>query len=231
MTLLTLAGVLLFAQLGRWQWHRAEFKARLLAGYAAASTATAAPLGSRSTTELPRYARVSVAGRYDAARQFLLDNMIVGGRVGYEVLTPLVLGDGRTLIVNRGWVPLPQGSRAVLPRIELADGAAATPTGMLDDLPLPGVAAGRAPPEAGAPWPRRTGFPTAQDLSAALGRPVEARQLLLDPSSPLGYLRDWHAASDGFGPDRHRAYAVQWWAFAALALVLYVALNLERIDA
>jgi surfeit locus 1 family protein len=230
MTLLTLAAVLLFLQLGRWQWHRAAEKARLLDGYAAATAAATAPLGDRSTSALPRYARISVTGRYDAGHQFLLDNMIVGGRVGYEVLTPMDLADGRTLLVNRGWVALPGGGRTVLPRIELAGGGEVTVAGMLDNLPVPGIAAGRGPPEAGPQWPKRTGFPQGQDLAAALGRPVEARQLLLAAAEPLGYVREWHAASDGFGPDRHLSYAVQWWAFAALALVLYVALNLERVD-
>lgn len=30
------------------------------------------------------------------------------------------------------------------------------------------------------------------------------------------------------GPDRHTAYAVQWFAFALIAAVLYLALNLKR---
>ena len=35
MTALTLVGVLLFGQLGRWQWHRADEKRALTAAYAA----------------------------------------------------------------------------------------------------------------------------------------------------------------------------------------------------
>jgi cytochrome oxidase assembly protein ShyY1 len=64
------------------------------------------------------------------------------------------------------------------------------------------------------------------DLAAALGRPLQSRQLLLDPQQPAGYLRDWHPT--GMGPSRHLAYAVQWWLFGALALTLYGYLNWQR---
>src|SRR5258706_13839832 len=88
MSALTLARVLRFVQLGRWQWHRAAEKTALAAAFAAGTSAPASALGTRSTASLPRYTPVIVTGRYDPARQFLLDNMSDGGHVGYEVLTP-----------------------------------------------------------------------------------------------------------------------------------------------
>src|SRR5258708_4923618 len=105
MTVLALAGVLLFVQLGRWQWHRAAEKTALAAAFAAGTSAPALALGTRSTASLPRFAQVIVTGRYDPAHQFLLDNMSEGGQVGYQVLTPLRLEGGRWLLVNRGRVP------------------------------------------------------------------------------------------------------------------------------
>ena len=84
MSVLTLAGVLLFAQLGRWQWHRAAEKAALAAAFAAGTNEPASALGARATASLPRYAQVIVSGRYDPAHQFLLDNMIEGGQVGLK---------------------------------------------------------------------------------------------------------------------------------------------------
>jgi surfeit locus 1 family protein len=82
------------------------------------------------------------------------------------------------------------------------------------------------PPAPGPQWPKLTSFPTMADLSAALGRPLEAQQLLLNADEPLGYVRDWQPT--GFGPERHISYALQWWAFAALALGLYGYLNWRR---
>ena len=228
MSALALAAVLLFVQLGRWQWHRAAEKTALAAAFAAGTTSPAIVLGARATASLPRYAQVIVTGRYDPAHQFLLDNMIEDGQVGYEVLTPLRLEDGRWLLVNRGWVALPDGRRDRLPDLAIADPDAAPLRGRLDALPVTGLTAGQAPPVVNERWPKRTSFPTTAQLGAALGVRVEPRQLLLGADEPQGFRRHWRSASAGFGPERHLSYAVQWWGFAALTVFLYVFLNLER---
>jgi surfeit locus 1 family protein len=220
-TVLTLLAVVAFVELGRWQWQRAQQKRELASAFAAGG-GTASPLATRSTAELPRYAQVRAQGRYDGAHQFLLDNISHDGHAGYEVLTPLQLDDGRTLIVNRGWLPL-TASRRELPDVALRLDAPVSATGKLDTLPVAGIALGHVPPAPGAPWPRLTSFPTMDDLAAALGRPTESRQLLLNDTEPHGYLRDWHPG--GLSPERHLSYALQWWGFAALALVLYAVLN------
>ena len=224
MTLLTLAAIVLFIDLGRWQWHRAQHKQALAASFDSGGQ-TVAELGARATSELPRYAQVRLQGNYDAEHQFLLDNMSHNGQPGFEVLTPLRLPDGRTLIVNRGWVPL-SASRSQLPDVRFDFAALQTPSGRLDDLPVAGIALGHVPPPPGAQWPKLTSFPTMADLSAALGQPLQSRQLLLNPGQPAGFVRDWHPA--GLGAARHLSYAIQWWAFAALALLLYAYMNWRR---
>lgn len=224
MTLLTLIAVVAFIDLGRWQWHRAQQKRVLAAAFLAGSTVASA-LDGRSTSALPRYAQVRVSGRYDGEHQFVLDNMSHDGEAGYEVLTPLRLEDGRTLIVNRGWVPLTR-SRRELPAIEIDSTDTQAPAGKLDALPVAGISLGHLAPPAGPQWPKLTSFPTMADLAAALGRPLESRQLLLNAAEPLGYVRDWHPT--GIGPERHISYAVQWWGFGALALGLYAVLNWQK---
>ena len=227
MTALALAGVLLFAQLGRWQWHRAAEKRALAAAFVAGTENFSTALGSRSTAELARYTQVRARGRYDTAHQFLLDNMTHEGRTGYQVLTPLRLADGRVLLVNRGWLPLPGGRRDALPDISLPDLGTIDIGGRLDNLPVTGLAMGQAAPAQGALWPKRTSFPSAQQLGAALGQSVEARQLLLGASEPQGFTRDWTSSAAGFGPERHMAYAFQWWGLGALILFLYFFMNIE----
>ena len=224
MTLLTLAAVLLFVSLGRWQWHRAQHQQALAAGFDAGGQ-TLAELGTRATSELPRYAQLRLQGNYDGEHQFLLDNMSHNGQPGYEVLTPLRLADGRSVIVNRGWLPL-SASRSQLPDVQFNAPAPHSASGRLDELPVAGIALGHVPPAPGAPWPKLTSFPTMADLSAALGQPLQSRQLLLDPGQPAGFVRDWHPA--GLGAARHLSYAIQWWAFGALALVLYGYMNWRR---
>ena len=228
MAALTVAAALGCVLLGRWQWQRADEKRLQLAAFAAGNQQLLT-LGGHALADLPRFALVEFQGRYDAGHQFLLDNISHGERAGYEVLTPLLLPDGRTLLVNRGWLPLRDGGRARLPDIALAD---APPLQSLrarvDELPGSGLAAGRAPPSTDGRWPKLTSFPTTAELGAALGRSIEPRQLLLAADQPAGFLRDWQPPNPGFGPERHIGYAIQWWGFAVLAVVLYFAVNLKR---
>ena len=221
MTVLTLAAVVAFSALGRWQWHRAAEKRVLNADFSAGATAFS-DLGSRSMADVARYAQLRVHGRYDGMHQFLLDNISHRGQPGYEVLTPLLLDDGRVLIVNRGWLPLTR-SRSELPYVGIDVSAALTVLGRVDLLPVAAIALGHAAPAPGPQWPKVTSFPTMQELSQAFGARFEARELLLNATEPLGFARDWQP--EGLGPWRHVSYAVQWWGFAALALVLYGALN------
>jgi len=220
-----------FAWLGRWQWHRAAEKRAIAAAFQAGMSAPVQPLEGRSTESLPRYAHVAARGAYDGERQFLLDNLSRDGRAGYEVLTPLRLDDGRWLLVNRGWLPLSGGGRQQLPAIRLGQAALDTRTvaGRLDDLPVTGLSAGRAPPTTDAQWPKLTSFPHAAELGVALGARVETRQLLLDANEPDGYRRDWQPSSAGFGPERHLSYAVQWWSLAALVVVVYVYMTVRSV--
>src|SRR5580692_6207540 len=188
LTILTLLAVLCFVRLGFWQWHRAQEK-RAIASAFEAGNATVADLGARPTDSLPRYTQVRARGRYDGDHQFLLENLSHDGLPGYQVLTPLLLADGRTLMVNRGWVPL-SASRRDPPKVALDEAVGeVSPAGKLDALPVAGIALGHLAPDENAAWPRLTSFPTMADLSAALKRPLEARQLLLNADEPLGYVR------------------------------------------
>lgn len=229
MTALTLLLLGFFVSLGRWQWSRGDFKQGVQDQFGRGGE-RAVPLGTQPSSALQRFARISVAGRWDAARQFLLDNRTRDGRAGYEVLTPLQLDDGRWLIVNRGWVSF-SGYRERLPDIALStralDADVITVRGRLDDLPSAGLPSGRAAPDPSGRWPRVTTYPTIPELADSLAiDALEPRVLLLDADQPDGYLRDWQPP--GMSPQTHWSYAIQWWSFGVVLLGLYVGLNLRR---
>lgn len=226
MTLITLLLLVAFVSLGQWQWGRAAEKRALWASFTSPD-ASARPLGTRSLAELPRYARLELSGRFEPDHQFLLDNRTYRGRAGYEVLTPFVLADGRTLLVDRGWVSF-GGRRDVLPEIDFSPPERVTITGRVDELPAAGLESGRAAPSRGEGWPKVTSYPRMQQLEAALGRRLEKRILLLDAGVPHGFARGWRPP--GATPATHLSYAMQWWSFAALLIVLYVALNLRKVE-
>jgi len=103
-------------------------------------------------------------------------------------------------------------------------------SGILDVLPIPGVRVGPAAAPGSAGWPRVLLFPTEADVESALGVDVEPRIVLLDAGAPEGFERKWRPAL-GFGPERHLGYAIQWFAFALVAMVIFVAVNLRRVSA
>lgn len=221
--------VLLFAalcvRLGVWQWQRGTRAQEQWTRFARGADQLR-ELGQREVTAVPLYQRVAVSGELDGAHQFLLDNRSLRGRPGYEVLTPLKrVGGAAPLLVDRGWLPF-SGSRAQLPDVQLAGPACVTLTGRLAELPGPGLASGRAAPAAGDSWPKLTSFPTLAQLARASGTPLAPRILLLDPQVSFGYAREWTAP--GLSPPRHFAYAIQWWCFAALALVIWAVLAVRR---
>ena len=114
-TIATVAGIALFVVAGQWQQGRMEQKQALRAKFdAAVAMAPAALPGDASDWSAWRYRPVAVEGVFDAARQILVDNKIEGGRAGYHVVTPLVLRDGRAVLVDRGWIAAGE-TRAQLP--------------------------------------------------------------------------------------------------------------------
>lgn len=224
--LLTVAALSAFTWLGTWQLGRAREKQALLEEFAAGTRETVDANG-RDISDLRRYQRVRLRGRYDASRQVLLDNMPSShGQPGYRVLTPLARADGRGwVLVDRGWVPLGP-TREQLP--DLSGGADEREvSGVLDALPEPGLRVGPAEASGASGWPRVLLFPTEMDLETTLGYEVGPRIVLLDADAADGYERQWRP-SLGFGPERHLGYAVQWFALAIATVVIFVAVNLRR---
>ena len=224
--LLTGLALVAFISLGCWQLDRSREKQALTDSFLGGSrdTVDATGLGFAA---LPRYQQVRLRGAYDASRQILLDNMpSSAGRPGYRVLTPLQRSDALGwVLVDRGWVPL-GATRAELPEVAVGAGEREV-IGILDGLPVPGLRVGPAAAADASGWPRVMLFPTEADVESVLGLDVESRIVLLDPSSPDGFERTWRP-SIGFGPERHLGYAVQWFAFAIVAVVMLIALNLRR---
>ena len=224
MTALTVAACVAFVSLGNWQWRKGNLREAQAEEFRRGSERPV-PLGARSLAQVERFQRVRVSGHFDTAHQFLLDNRTYDGRAGYEVLTPLERTDGTTIFVDRGWVPF-SGYRDKLPDVSFAPAPLDEVVGRVDELPSQGLESGRAPPDAKARWPKVTSYPHAGELVAALGRPAEARILLLDPRAANGYVREWQPP--GLPAIRHWSYAVQWWAFAVLAVALWVILGFRR---
>ena len=221
-TLAVAALLPLLLWLGIWQLGRAAEKRALVEAFAAAQGAAPVPFAA----DLPRFSRVAARGRWDPSRQFLLDAMVHQGRAGFRVRTPLLLADGRVLLVDRGWVAGDPARRA-LPDVAFAAGdAPVEAVGLVDELPRAGVATAPAAAPTDAGWPRVVLYPSREALAAALGAPVEPRLLRLDPAAADGYQRGF-APDFGVSRERHLAYAATWFALAATLLALWIRATLR----
>jgi surfeit locus 1 family protein len=217
-TLATVVGIAVFVAAGQWQQRRMHEKEALRAQEDAAALAPPLMLDLLPDTtdwSALRYRHVSVTGSFDAGHQVFIDNKVHDERVGYHVVTPLTLPDGRTVLVDRGWVA--QGaSRSVLP-------AAAPPPGAVTVVGRIAV-----PPRGYLELERdATTGPVRQNLdparfAAASGVAVLPVVIEATASSGAGddLVRDWPAPD--FGIDKHRIYMMQWYGFAALAAGLWL---------
>ena len=217
-TLLAASAIALFVVLGNWQLGRADEKRQLTDRFTAGGTAID---WKDLPADAPRYQPVRLSGHYDKDHQFLLDNMSHESMAGVDVLTPFVLSGGGTVLVNRGWQPY-GATRQDLPNVEV-DSGQRTVVGRLDELPRPGIWL-KAPPATG--WPRLVQYPHMEELSTALGLELAPRQVLLDPAVPDGYVRAWKLP--GTAADQNLSYAVQWFAFAAMAGVIWLVLSFRK---
>ena len=226
--LLTVAVLATAVALGWWQVGRAREKQAMITSFQRGTQSSVELKGDITVGELPRYQHVRVEGRYEPERQVLIDNMPSQvGRPGFRVLTPFRReGSERLLLVDRGWVSL-GATRQDLPPVFVSPEFRAV-SGRLDTLPAPGVRVGDAGVAGDTSWPRVLNFPQQQDIEEVLGAKVESRIVLLDPAAPNGFERIWRPAMQ-FGPERHLAYAIQWFAFAIVALIILIALSLRRI--
>ena len=213
-------GVSAAISLGNWQTRRGDTKLLLQAQADAAERA--APLeiaATRSSIEsvaanLPR--KVRVTGVFDSTGTILLDNRLLGGVAGYYVITPLIIGDGLpAVLIERGWrARSPEGKNPATPpvgQVTVEGLAVARPSTLLE--------LGSAPKhEVPGIWQNLDYEAYEKATKRSVARFV-VRQAVTAPGDPAHGLRhEWpHPAS---GVDRHRAYAFQWYALAALISTL-----------
>jgi cytochrome oxidase assembly protein ShyY1 len=77
-------------------------------------------------------------------------------------------------------------------------------------------------------WPKLTLYLDPAPLVADLGKPLLPRILLLDPVVDSGFVRAW--TPNVMPPERHRAYAFQWFSFVAVVLAIFVVRHWRKVE-
>jgi surfeit locus 1 family protein len=211
----------LLLTLGIWQLNRAEEKRAILDLQSQRQGSEVLELSASLSENLESllYKPVSAVGHYDSSHQYLLDNQVSKGRAGYSVLTPFrSTENGKAVLVNRGWIPLGK-SRAELPDIRVALNKIKL-TGRINRFPRVGLRlAGSELPAKG--WPAVVQVIDVKVLSQQLGYSLVDFQIELDKFAANGFAREWQE-SVVMTPEKHTAYAVQWFLLAITLTVLFI---------
>lgn len=137
-TLFTIPALILLLGLGSWQVLRLFEKEAMIAEREARITAAPVELPAPGTAAPESLAplefrRAVAAGEFLHDKEFFLAARTMRGNVGYQIVTPLRLISGGTLLVNRGWVPEAQKDPA-----KRAEGQVAGPVTVDGAIRLPG---------------------------------------------------------------------------------------------
>lgn len=156
---------------------------------------------------------VTLVGTYDVAHQRVVRNRTFNGQPGYEVVVPLRLSSGDTVVVDRGWLPIgdqdpghpdsvPEpvaGQVTVVARLRPAEPTLnrGAPAGQLASIDLP-------------TYQQQLGYPVLTGSYGQLVAETPAAAV-----NPQGFLPP--TTDDG----THLSYMLQWFAFGVLFFVGY----------
>src|SRR3990167_568273 len=219
LALLLILAFCLLISLGFWQLQRAQQKRLLLATFIARTQQAPLQVHEFLSKKDLRYYPITLAGKFDNQHTFLLDNRTYHGQIGYEVYTPFRIKSTDTIIlINRGWIPLGK-SRALLPIIPAL--TQPTITGILM-LPASYFSLGTLMDTPNHHWPMRIEFIDLQILSKLLGYPLFSYVLCVNMPTMDNFKSNWQVTMT-ITPEKHTAYAIQWFALAIGLLVVCVA--------
>ena len=216
--------IFLMLNLGFWQLNRLDEKRKF---NSVLSTHSSTPVQSldeavpakwnKATSE---WLRVSVTGSYDFSKAVTIINRSQDGTAGYNSVVPFTSTNNRTILVNRGFVPLvmeapvaPTGEIEIIGYLRASQSRSAL--GPIDST------------EAGNTEFQRFDIPL---ISAHFGKTIEPMFLQLITESPAGESQ-WPAkvALPPLDEGTHMSYALQWFFFCLVAFTAWVVVIRRKI--
>lgn len=228
-----LAVLVTFPMLGLWQWERYGEETAIARRQEERLAAEPVPLASvldadvdDATAADREYTPVVVEGTWVADEQVAQRNRGLDGQVGFDLLTPLELGDGTAVLVRRGFVP-PDGPSSPDPT---------------EDVPVEGTVTVIGFLEVSGEQPQGIGARDATDgvLSTMFHADVERidRQTSADLLPMLVHLTGQEPPDGDLpvpqpaptpDPSQNLSYTLQWFAFTIIVGVGYVIVLARRV--
>lgn len=216
--------VFLMLNLGFWQLNRLDKKRDFNSVLSAHSSTPVQTLDSavpaKWNTAEGEWKRVSVSGTYDFSKAVTVINRSQDGTAGYNSVVPFTSLNNRTILVNRGFVPLVmEAPEAPTGKIEIVGYLRASQTrsalGPIDSK------------EPGTTEFQRLDIPL---ISAHVGKTIEPMFLQLIAESPDD-ASQWPAkvALPPLDQGTHMSYALQWFFFCLVALTAWVVVVRRKV--
>lgn len=226
LALITLLLIPTMIRLGIWQMHRYEMRSARNQLVTNALHAKPVPVETISTpghavTRKEKYRTVTATGTFETSKEVVVRRRTNDDdEVGFHVLTPFVLTDGKVVLINRGWIPA-NGAQTAFPKIPAPPSGKTTITGrlMADET---------------------TAASGIKDIKGLPDRQImlinsEQQAKRLDAQVLGGYVEQTAPEAKGDTPEQisdpgkedaplNYAYMIQWWLFAAAVPVGYVVL-------
>jgi len=221
--IVVIASVLLLLKLGFWQLQRADEKTIILQELDAKNAAKPIDLAALDTFKEKNHYHLKLRGELDNEHYLLLDNRIYKGMPGFEVLQLMKLTayPKRSVLINRGWIPLPL-HRENLPLIPEIKGQISvvghvnipTEAFVLKDEDLSII----------KHWPKVIQSIDLDELTvlySEYNKGLEPWVLRQDEDDDVFYRRHW--ININLSPQRHISYAVTWFGLALALIFIYIA--------
>jgi len=172
---------------------------------------------------MANYRAVELTGKFLKRQYWLLENKVVKGQVGMQVIMPFELPSGVVVLVNRGWVRT-HSDRSILPSFSTPDNSVKL-QGILV-TPYKNKFLSNAGQDKG--WPKRILQVQIDELANQLDRVAWPQLLLLKADSFGAFYIDWQPVT--VSSERHKGYAVQWFSMAFALMVFTIIANSNLVE-
>ena len=218
LSLATLVFFPLLVYLGFWQLERAEEKRQIQSRWQQQQSLPPLQVTffDHAMLEENEFRKVSVVGKFQTEKFWLLEGQVQNGELGYRVIMPFVLESDQIIAVDRGWI---QGSphRDYVPTVETPEGTIT----VLGSLTVPSDSKLVREAEVSVKaWPHKI---LEMDIEV-MANQIEARLVLrilrLEPESQAAFVTNWRPFNSSV--EKHIGYALQWFLLAMTLIILFV---------
>lgn len=211
--------------LGNWQLQRAEEKTQMLAEFNQRMSSDPIKLVDIYQNEgWQPYQRIELEGQYLSDFNFYLDNQIVDGKAGFDIITPFRMANNQLVLINRGFISRTRDYN-VLPELDKLVENTLLLSGYVY-IPVGEVLLLGPPTNAQEGWPKVVQVADTKIMSELLGLDVFPYIIRLDEGQAGILRRHWKITS--VKPEKHQAYAFQWFSMAIALVILWLSFSIRK---